>query len=115
MADAKLIKGGNINTIANKIETDISALGITMQLVHFEKYHSGDFSVYLFVFEKYYIRINGQVSLTILVTGDENQIMVDLITSGAKSVIFNVSMGAEQKMLRTVLPYFINKGFQQII
>ncbi|OQX94077.1 MAG: hypothetical protein B6I17_00010 [Tenericutes bacterium 4572_104] len=115
MQNIKLIKNGYINIPINKIENSISTLSFSTKLVHFENYSTEEFGVYLFVFERYYFRINGYLSLTILIRDNPNTSTVDLIISAAKNGFFNLSFGAGNNLLDSVTKYFEKIGFRKVI
>ncbi len=115
MQNIKLIKNGYINIPINQIENDISNLSFSTKLVHFENYSTEESGVYLFVFERYYLRINGFVSLTILIRDNPNTSTVDLIISADKNGLFNLSFGAGNNLKDSVTNYFEKIGFRKVI
>ena len=85
-----------------------------MTLVDRIKKHLGDHYTYLSVYEKYYYRSSNRASLTILVTGNDIESVVDIIGSGGgRGVFLNLSWGAENNFVKGLENILLRHNFQK--
>ncbi|MDD3712857.1 MAG: DUF6054 family protein [Candidatus Izemoplasmatales bacterium] len=115
MTTAKFRGNYPFRATVDHIKKEIHNLGFSVELVDEVKRGDENFWVELLVFEKYYMRVESRASLTVLITGDENQSMVDCIASGAsQGVFFRFSWGADKNFLNGIRKILIAKGYQEI-
>lgn len=69
-------------------------------------------TVILLCFEKFYFRIGGYASLTILLTEYESQQTADIISSGGGDGMYNFSYGANSNFTGTAKNLLEKHGFQ---
>ena len=105
---------GDITEIVKYLESGIESYGMTNQLVHAINRGTEDNRVYLLIFEKWYYRTSSRASLTVMVTQNEDQIIVDAISAGGgQGLIFRFSWGAEENFVGVVRDLLKNKGFRE--
>ena len=112
MATLSLTGKGNVHSIANILTNEIQNSGISCNLVGSTTRTLGDTSVYVMVFEKYYMRASNRTSLTVSVIGDSEAVCVDAIGSGGgQGAFFKFSWGAEENFINTVDTILRPHGF----
>ncbi|MDR1631071.1 MAG: DUF6054 family protein [Oscillospiraceae bacterium] len=97
---------------ANRVMEGVLASGVSCELVDSVVRNLGGISVYIMVFEKYYMRASNRASLTVVVTGDAYSSSVDAIGSGGgQGAVFKFSYGAENSFVSTVEQVLTRLGF----
>lgn len=99
------LKKTNIrNIIAEEIEdqNDIYEKTITYQ----------DRSVTIFIYEEYFFRINSTLSVSIILELNESGSKVELIASGAKIGLMDITYGAEKASLQPIIEKLVEAGFE---
>lgn len=79
----------------------------------FEKnitYHNHFVTIY--VYEEYFFRINSTLSVTVIIEQGENGLIVDLISSGAKIGLGDLTYGAEKAALKPLVEKLVEFGFE---
>lgn len=72
-------------------------------------------AVILLVFEKYYMRSSNRASLSVLVTGAEGSVNVDIIgAGGGTGVFFRFSWGTEESFEATACGVLERIGFTRV-
>ena len=113
MSAIALRGSGNIDEISRVLEVQIPQAGLTNQLIHKIKRKIDEKSVYLLVFEKYYMRNEGRAGLTVLITEEDGMITVDAVGSGGgKGIIFRFNWGAESDFVGHVSSILVPMGFK---
>jgi len=113
MASISMIGKGNVIEIAGMLSTEIRNSGMSCELVDSIQRRVGDSTLYVIVFEKYYWRASNRASLTVVVSGDGDNVYVDAIGSGGgQGPIFKMSWGAERSFVSTVEQILQPLGFQ---
>ena len=104
---------GSVTDISNIISNGVLNSGLSCELVESVQRTSGSFTMYVTVFEKYYMRASNRASLTVIVTGIDDDICVDAIGSGGgQGAIFSFSWGAEEDFAGTVKKILKKNGFK---
>lgn len=70
-----------------------------------------DCSVTLFIYEEYFFRINSTLTVSIILEQDENGSKVELISSGAKIGLADITYGAESASLKPIIEKLLEIGF----
>ena len=104
---------GNVHHVACLLREQITASGLSCEQVGETRRQIEGISVYVMVFEKYYMRASNRASLTVVVSGDEQEVCVDAIGSGGgQGAIFRFSWGAEDSLVGTVEDILRRNGFR---
>lgn len=77
-------------------------------------YEVGSMQTVLYVFERFFIRTESMATLTVLFTNNGQQIIVDVIASGAGEGVLNISWGANRSFAKMAVDSLQNQGFQII-
>ncbi|MCH1627926.1 DUF6054 family protein [Ferdinandcohnia quinoae] len=103
MAKYETTISGQFEDVVNRLESDISNSGITMNLVDESNYSIGDTKIAVRVYDKYFMRNGNRTSLSLTVLGHNNHIFISAIgAGGGEGIIFNFSLGAESEMVAIV-------------
>ena len=103
---------GDIEQISGLLTDKILSSGVSCELVDSSVRISGNNSVILLVFEKYYMRASNRASLTVMLCQNEDIIYVDAIGSGGgQGPIFKFSWGTEESFVNVVADILSNNGF----
>ncbi|MFW2489018.1 DUF6054 family protein [Clostridium chromiireducens] len=103
MAKYEKTISGQFEKVLYRLENDIAGSGITMNLVDKSNYTSGDTTVAVRVYDKYFMRNGNRASLSLTVVGNGRDIFVSAIGSGGgQGILFNFSLGAESDMVAIV-------------
>lgn len=103
MASISLSGMGSTPEIERLLANEITASGLSCELVDSVRYALGSQSVCVMVFEKYYMRASNRASLTVVVSADGDRVLVDAIGSGGGTgALLNFSWGAEDSFVGTV-------------
>ena len=115
MAKITMQGKGNGNDIANLIAREMENSGISTQLVDTITRQTGDLSMYIMVFEKYYMRSSNRASLTVVLTEVNGDIKVDAIgAGGGQGVIFKFSWGAEESFVSVIEQILRRESFIEL-
>ncbi len=106
---------GSVSHISSVISDGILNSGISCELVDRADRHLSDGTrATMLVFEKYYYRAGNRASLSVLITGSDDRVIVDAIGSGGGSGVFsNFSWGAEDSFVSTVARVLKAHGFTE--
>lgn len=66
----------------------------------------------VYVYEEYFFRINSTLSVTVILEQKEDGSVVDLISSGAKIGLGDITYGAEKASLKPLVEKLIEAGFE---
>jgi hypothetical protein len=114
MAMTTLKGQGKITEIVKYLKSGIEESGITNELVHSITRGTSDYKVYLLIFEKWYYRTGSRASLTVMVSENEENIIVDAISAGGgQGLVFRFSWGAEENFVGVVRDLLESKGFRE--
>ncbi len=81
-----------INIISSKMQNSFSC-----RLIDAVQRKIGKYYMCVLVFDKYYMRASNRASLTVIITENENSVIVDAVgAGGGQGIIFNFSFGAEE-------------------
>lgn len=83
------------------------------ELLHAARYQVAPMQSTLCVFERYYLRTNSTASLTVLFTNTGQEILVDVVSSGAGSGLLNISWGASSNFANKALDALKAMGFSE--
>lgn len=93
MAKFKKNIKGNFDEVMLKIYAATKSLGSSVVLVDESFYVSENIKVTLQVYEKYYFRMNGYASLSIMAVADGDDITITAISAAAGGGFFNIDFG----------------------
>ncbi len=114
MAKTTLYGTGSATQVADMLAERVQASGLSCSLVDSMHRNLGDGAVLVLVFEKYFMRSSNRASLTVVVTGRDNQVQVDAIGSGGgQGALFSFSWGAEDSFVGTVEDILLEAGFRR--
>lgn len=71
-------------------------------------------SVTIFIAESYYYRTNSDLTITVIVEEQPEYTTVDVISSGGKVGVFQISYGAEDNAVKKVIKALQQLGFDEI-
>jgi hypothetical protein len=113
MASISLTGRGSTTEIAATLIQEIQNSAMSCELVESIFHDFGETSIYLLVFEKYFMRNSSRASLTVSVIGHQNQVVVDAVGSGGgQGALFNFAWGAEEDFIAVVEDILRNIGFE---
>ncbi len=114
MASSQLKGSISASETARLIDNEIGELGVSMTLVDRIEKQLGDYYTYLSVYEKYYYRSSNRASLTILITGNDTESVVDIIGSGGgRGIFLKLSLGAENNFVNGLENILLRHNFQK--
>ncbi|MFH5835573.1 DUF6054 family protein [Proteiniclasticum sp. C24MP] len=112
MAKLSMQGKGNGEEIVNFIIEEMGRSGMTVELIDSVTRQIGNAMVYIMVFEKYYMRSSNRASLTVVVTAENDAIIVDAIgAGGGQGVVFKWSWGAEESFVSSIENILAGKNF----
>lgn len=115
MAKISMQGRGNGEDMANLIIREMESSTMSTQLVDSITRKTGDLSMYILVFEKYYMRSSNRASLTVVVTEVNHDIKVDAIgAGGGQGVIFKFSWGAEESFVSVIEEILRRENFTDL-
>lgn len=95
---------GNFTEVVSLLNKDILDSGLSMNLVDESSYAFNDFQLLIRVYDKYFARTGSRTSLSLVVAGQGNEILITAIgAGGGKGVILNMSWGAEEELVSVVV------------
>lgn len=113
MASLSMMGKGDASSIAHSLSNDIQNSGFSCELVDMVKRSLGEMTVYVMVFEKYYLRSSNRASLTVVVSGHGDTVCVDAIGSGGgQGPIFKLSWGSEENFVGVAEGILRGYGFK---
>lgn len=115
MAKVSMQGKGNGEEIVHFIIEEMSRSGMTVELIDSVTRQVNDATIYIMVFEKYYMRSSNRASLTVVVTSRNNDILVDAIgAGGGQGVVFKWSWGAEESFVSSIENILSRENFTRI-
>jgi len=115
MAKISMQGKGNGKEITEFIIEEMGRSGMTVELIDSVTREIGDTTVYIMVFEKYYMRSSNRASLTVVVTAGNGDIIVDAIgAGGGQGVVFRLSWGAEESFVSSIENILSREHFTRI-
>lgn len=94
---------GNFDEILARLDRDILASALSMKLVDESNFSSGDFQLAVRVYDKYFARNSSRASLSLVLAGHGDDILVTAIgAGGGQGLLFNLTWGAEEELVETV-------------
>ena len=103
MAKLSMQGHGSVHQISQLLVREIEASGLSTTLVDSVERTVGSSFVQVMVFEKYYMRSSNRASLTVVVTGIDDQVFVDAIgAGGGQGAFLRFSWGAEEDFVGLV-------------
>ena len=93
----------DVATLANYLNGGIIDSGMSVELVESSVQRIGEVSVWLYVYDKYYMRNSSRTALTVQIVGNGEQAYVTAIgAGGGNGSIFRFSYGAESNFVSVV-------------
>ena len=115
MAKLSMQGKGNGEEIKDYIIEEMVRSGMTVELIDSVTRQIGNATVYILVFEKYYMRSSNRASLTAVVTAENKDIIVDVIgAGGGQGVVFKWSWGAEESFVSSIENILAGKNFTRM-
>ena len=102
MASLTLRGEGRVGEIAALLVREVPKCGMSCELVEEIRRSLGNGSVYVLVFEKYYMRASNRVTLTVVVSQDGSDVVVDAVSAGGQGAVFKYDWGAEDEFAAEV-------------
>lgn len=113
MASFKASGSGDYENLCRDFEAHVMQSGMSVEITDFFSQKIGETKIGLFVIEKYYYRVQNQISLTVQIIEHNGNLFVNAVSSGASSGVFlKIDWGAEEDFLDTARNFFISSGFQ---
>ena len=75
---------------------------------------SNDEIINIYIYERYFLRIDSNLSITIISTTRSNSTVVEFISAGGSQGILSIYNGAESSSIKEVTKILINDGFGKI-
>ncbi len=89
--------------LASYLESNIMDSAFSIELVDSSVQRVGDVTVWLYVYDKYYMRNSSRAALTVQIVGNDDKATVTAISAGGGTgTIFNFSYGAEEDFVGVV-------------
>jgi len=115
MAQAKFKGTMSVSETLVLIKNEITKLGLTVELVGESKHNFDDYFVYMLVYEKFYLRSDNRASLSILISGNTEESIIDVISSGAgQGMLFKFSWGADKNFVNGLRIILLKYNFREI-
>lgn len=115
MASITMQGKGDVASVSSVITDGILGSGISCELIdRADRYFSDGTRATMLVFEKYYWRASNRASLSVLITGGGDRVIVDAVGSGGGTGVFmNFSWGAEDSFCSVLEKILIKYDFSQ--
>ena len=95
------------------LRAEIPECGISCELSDQTSHRIGDAEVSVLVFEKYFMRAGNYASLTVVLSGRDGDLGVDLIGAGARQGVLSLtSWGTEESFVASAEQVLRRHGFQ---
>lgn len=106
---------GTVNGIVSAIVSGLEAGSVSCTLCEKAERNFGDTKIVMLVFEKYYWRAGNRASLSVLVSGKNENVIVDAVSSGGgQGIFFSFSWGAEESFLESLRDILNEYRFTEI-
>jgi hypothetical protein len=115
VASAKFRSTYPVTKAASLIKSEVFNLGFSVELINEVRRNQDNYYAFMFVFEKFYYRAANRASLSVLVTGTEEESYIDCVSSGAgQGVLFTFSWGADKNFVNGLRKILLSKGYKEI-
>ncbi len=114
MASTILLGSGDVQKIKSTIIDKVTNQGISNELIYEIERGSLESPVYLLVFEKYYFRNGSRTSLTVLISKNEETIIVDVTANAGIGLLNRYSLGAETHFVNIATDGLMPLGFKVV-
>lgn len=111
-----LLKGyGDIDEIATSLGSNLINIDPSIEFVKEIRKQVSDVDVvYVMVYEKFYFRNRSRTSLTVVLSKEEDIIVVELISSGGSpDLLFKTNFGSERNFEKIIVKMLVSKGFYE--
>ena len=112
MIKNKLISKNKMN-IENVLKDWISSNVLSEDGYFIKKIEKENYKLTIFIFEDYYFRIRSNLTLTIFVEENDEEINVEVVSSGGKEGLAGFSYGAEKSAVKRVVKLLKENGFTE--
>ena len=103
MAKYEIHLNTNAGELAGYLDSGIRDSGFSVELVDSAAYRIGELNVWLYVYDKYYMRNSSRAALTLQIIGDNESAAVTAISAGGgNGSLFSFSYGAEEDFVGVV-------------
>ncbi|MBQ2765592.1 MAG: hypothetical protein IJF48_01225 [Clostridia bacterium] len=93
----------NASRLANYLDSGIMNSALSVELVDSAVQQIGDVTVWLYMYDKYYMRNSSRAALTVQIIGTKNDTNVTAISAGGGTgTFFSFSYGAEENFVGVV-------------
>lgn len=99
----------------NKVEIEkiLCELFTSNDSVFTKKIEYGDCKITVFIVEDYYLRINSNLTLTVIVEETADKTTAEIISSGGKVGLGGLSYGAEKRAAKSIVKLLKENGFTE--
>jgi hypothetical protein len=114
MAKLRFEGMGNIHALGDELKIRFPHSGVSCLLV--DEAHNANDDTILLVFDKYYMRVENRVSLSVMIYPYQNRTKVEIIGSGGgKSLFFRYNWGSETSLIRSMGRLLMELGFWEVV
>jgi hypothetical protein len=114
MAKLRFEGMGNIHALADELKMRFPHTGASCLLV--EEARNANDDTILLVFDKYYMRVENRVSLSVMIYPFMNRTKVEVIGSGGgRSLFFRYNWGSETSLTRSMGRLLMELGFWEVV
>lgn len=96
------------------LRNEIPECGLSCELVEQACHCFGDVQVTVLVFEKYFMRVNNYASLTLMLSGRDGDVCVDVIGAGGRQGMISIAWGAEENFVDSARKVLERHGFYEM-
>lgn len=112
MADQSWVGKGDFFNVVKSIENGMPYAGITCELVSKIVREVNEVQIAFLTFEKYYLRNESRVSLSVMISAHHQEVTVDAASSGGgESVLFRFDWGSSKNFMNSLSQIMSSLGF----
>lgn len=112
MAEQSWVGRGDFYHVVKSVENGMAYAGITCELVSKIVREVNEVQIAFLTFEKYYLRNESRVSLSVMISEHHEQMTVDATSSGGgESVLFKFDWGSSKNFINSLSQIMSSLGF----
>ncbi|MDY0294656.1 MAG: DUF6054 family protein [Acholeplasmataceae bacterium] len=112
MAEQSWVGRGDFYQVVKSIENGMAYAGITCELVSKIVREVNEVHIAFLTFEKFYLRNDSRVSLSVMISEHHEQMTVDAASSGGgESVLFRFDWGSSKNFINSLSQIMSSLGF----
>ena len=112
MARAYYTGSLRISEVEAILRDELPNCGLSCELSDRAAHRIGDVEIVTLVFEKYFMRAGNYASLTVVISGHDGQVGVDLIGAGGRQGLLSFSWGTEDSFVSSAAKVLEKYGFR---